>query len=154
MNLLAIDPGPKFSAFAVMEDTRIRHAAKVPTETLLANCTACCPINVVCEHLQCFGLAVGAEVFETAYYIGAFRQKCLERGIAFHRVFRSEVKMALCHSMKANDSNIRQAILDLYGGKEKAIGKKANPGPLYGVSGDMWSALAVGLTWLEKQKLK
>jgi hypothetical protein len=46
---------------------------------------------------------------------------------------------------QAKDANIRQAILDRFGGKEKAIGKKANPGPLYGVKSHLWSALAVAL---------
>lgn len=35
-------------------------------------------------------------------------------------------------------------------GKEKAIGKKATPGPLYGVVGDEWAALAVAVTWWDQ----
>jgi hypothetical protein len=38
-----------------------------------------------------------------------------------------------------------QAILDIYGGKEFAVGRKAQQGPLYGISSHMRSALAVGL---------
>ena len=30
-----------------------------------------------------------------------------------------------------------------------AIGTKKNPGPLYGVTGDVWAAIAVGLAWRE-----
>lgn len=39
-----------------------------------------------------------------------------------------------------------------YGGKERAIGKKATPGKLYGVSADVWQALAVALTWADVRK--
>ena len=45
--------------------------------------------------------------------------------------------------------NIRTAILDRFGGKDSAIGKKANPGVLYGLSGDCWSALAIAITFHE-----
>jgi len=55
------------------------------------------------------------------------------------------VKLHLCGSARAKDTNIRQALIDRYGGSA-AIGKKAAPGPLYGVSKDVWSALAVAVT--------
>jgi hypothetical protein len=45
-------------------------------------------------------------------------------------------------------TNIRKAIIDLYGPNEKRVlGTKKEPGPLYGVSGDGWAALGVGLTF-------
>ena len=61
--------------------------------------------------------------------------------------------MYLCHSMKAKDGNIRQAILDLYGGKDVALGNKKRPGPLYGVSKDIWAALAVAITYCGMNKI-
>ncbi len=63
------------------------------------------------------------------------------------RIKRLEVKIHLCHDSRAKDANIRQAILDRFGGKEKAIGRMATPGPLMGVSGDLWAALAVAITF-------
>ena len=59
--------------------------------------------------------------------------------------------MRLCNSMRAKDANVRQAILDRFGGKAAAIGRKRQPGPLYGIAGDLWAALAVGITWWENQ---
>ena len=57
-----------------------------------------------------------------------------------------EVKMNLCHSAKANDADIRQALIDRFGpGKQKAIGLKGSPGPLYGVSKHCWAALALAV---------
>jgi hypothetical protein len=58
--------------------------------------------------------------------------------------------MCLCGATKAKDSNIRQAIMDRYGSaREKAIGRKATPGPLYGVSKDIWAAIGVAITFDE-----
>jgi hypothetical protein len=38
------------------------------------------------------------------------------------------------------------ALLDRFGGKSQAVGLKAHKGPLYGISRDVWSALAIALT--------
>jgi len=57
-------------------------------------------------------------------------------------VYRKEVKIYLCGSMKAKDPNIRQALIDRLGDP----GTKKNPGPTYGVKSHAWSALAVAVT--------
>jgi hypothetical protein len=68
-------------------------------------------------------------------------------------MFRREVKLHLCGQARAKDPNVRQALIDRFGpGREKAIGTKKQPGPLYGVSADVWSALAVAVTWSELQR--
>jgi len=57
------------------------------------------------------------------------------------------VKLHLTQTRRAKDANIRQALIDRYGpGKALAVGLKATPGPLYGLTGDCWSALAVAVT--------
>jgi hypothetical protein len=60
---------------------------------------------------------------------------------------RRAVKLALCGDSRAKDANIRQALIDRFGGKDAAIGRKAAPGPLYGISRDVWSALAIAVTY-------
>ena len=63
--------------------------------------------------------------------------------------------MHLCGSAKAKDSNIRQAIIDRYGGDPKrCIGTKKAPGPLYGISADQWAALALALTAAENPDIR
>jgi hypothetical protein len=47
--------------------------------------------------------------------------------------------------MRAKDANVRQAILDRFGGKDKAIGKKGCYGPLRSIKSHLWSALAIAL---------
>jgi hypothetical protein len=48
--------------------------------------------------------------------------------------------------MKAKDANVRQALIDRYGGKAEAIGTVKKQGPLYRVKSHAWQALAVAVT--------
>ena len=59
---------------------------------------------------------------------------------------RRAVKLALCGDSRAKDANIRQALIDRFGGSA-AVGRKAAPGPLYGITRDVWSALAIAVTY-------
>lgn len=148
MRILSIDPGPTESAYVVYDGVRVGDFAKVPNDILLMLCEGQTETLVI-EQVAAMGMAVGAEVFETVFWSGRFVQAW--RG-NWDRVKRHEVKMALCGNMKAKDANIRQAIIDRYGGKDSAIGKKKTPGPLYGLSGDCWSALAVAITYCEREQ--
>ena len=108
------------------------------------------PDTLAVEMVESFGMAVGKEVFETVFWVGRFCQAWEPND--WHRVYRKEVKIHLCRSHRAKDGNIRQALIDRFSdgrGKDVAIGKKANPGPLFGVSADSWSALAVAVTYAE-----
>lgn len=131
------------------------------------------------EMVASYGMAVGQTVFDTCAVIGRLEQYITglvnmgEINLNYylvagniHRIYRKKTSaeginsttMELCKSTRAKDKNVRQAIIDIYpasgGGKTPQIGTKKEPGPLYGVSGDAWSAIAVGLTlqkWLERR---
>jgi hypothetical protein len=148
--ILAIDPGPEQSAYVELSGTSIRDFGKMDNAELLRKLDRASWVgdHVAIEMIASYGMPVGAEVFETCVWIGRFMQACGNTPIT--RIPRLQVKNNLCHSSRANDANIRQALIDRFGGKERAIGKKAAPGPLFGVSGDVWAALAVGLTWMDQ----
>lgn len=155
MKLLAIDPGNSLSAYVIL-DTETRHLdrkGKVPNETMRGILKS--PVvtfdAVVIEQIAAMGMAVGAEVFETCVWSGRFIERAVERQVPWHRLKRNEIKIHLCGSMRAKDPNIRQALIDRFGGSA-AIGKKKTPGPLFGVSNDVWSALAVAMTWADTHK--
>jgi len=150
--VLAIDPGPVESAFVRMIEGRIHDHGKLPNADLLRKLDSAAYVGdaVAIEMIASYGMPVGAEVFETCVWIGRFMQACGNTPIK--RITRIAVKNHLCHSSKAKDANIRQALIDRFGGPD-AIGKKAKQGPLYGVSGDVWSALAVAVTWIDQQEL-
>jgi Holliday junction resolvasome RuvABC endonuclease subunit len=146
---MGIDPGPSETAWVIWETNgfRVQLHGKTPNQDLGSYFFALHhPDLVAIEMIQSFGMAVGAEVFETCVWIG----RLMERAAAAHvadvrRVFRLAVKMHLCHNSRAKDGNIRQALIDRLG----APGTKKNQGPTYGIAGDVWSALAVAITAME-----
>ena len=152
--LLAIDPGPTRSAWLTLNPTTggIRNVGTSANEDLLALirndvAPATGPVQlVVIEKVEGFGMPVGAEVFETVFWSGRFAEAASP--IRVDRIGRKAVKIHLCGSMRAKDPNIRQALIDRYGGSS-AIGRKATPGPLYGIAGDQWAALAVAVTYAD-----
>lgn len=144
-SILAIDPGTTQSAWLRYEGDRPAGFGITANDVLLrALRTGGLPDVVVIEKVESFGMAVGAEVFDTVLWAGRFAE-------AAHRVPvvwlpRRTVKLALCADSRAKDANIRQALIDRFGG-QAAIGRKAAPGPLYGISRDVWSALAIAVTY-------
>ena len=148
MTVIGIDPGPEVSAYVMWNGTvimaygKLRNFAVVELLKIKDSADHC-----VIEKIASFGMPVGAEVFETVYWSGIFAHAFgLER---VSRITRLAVKNHLCHSSRAKDGKIRQALIDRFGG-EKAIGRNATPGPLYGIAGDEWSALAVAVTWYDQ----
>lgn len=151
MRVLAIDPGPRKSAYCFVENGW-PHAGDICGNEELKWRNASedqSAVTLVIERMACFGMPVGQEVFDTVFNYGRLVESWESRGGSWAFLTRGEVKMHICKSMRAKDANIRQALLDRFGGKEKAIGKKKNPGPLYGFRADMWSALAIGLTYCD-----
>jgi hypothetical protein len=152
--VLAIDPGPKESAWIVWDSARPVAAVAFgfdPNEDLIFRvndpvcvCGDTIPNAMAIEMVQSFGMAVGAEVFETVYWIGRFCQAWEPK--PFTRVFRKDVKMHLCGTHRAKDPNIRQALIDRFG----PPGTKKEKGRTYGISGHLWSALAVAVTFCDK----
>lgn len=150
MILLAIDPGPVESALVVYDGHVPVDWMKRPNEQIRAALGATSDALAI-EMIASYGMAVGAEVFSTCVWIGRFAE-CWERwhGCPPRYVFRRDVKLHICHDSRAKDANVRQALIDRFGpGKELAIGKKASPGPLYGMAGDCWAALGVAITAAE-----
>ena len=94
-----------------------------------------------------YGMAVGADVFETCVWIGRFAERLAGRGVERDLVKRLPVKVHHCHSAKATDSNIRQALVDRFalGQPNHGKGTKAEPGWFHGFAADVWAAYALGV---------
>lgn len=149
--ILGIDPGPEESAFCLWDGETIRLASIESNFSIAENLlTISEGAAVACEHMQCFGMAVGASVFETAYWIGDFRAACRVAGTRFIRVLRSEVKMHICNSMRAKDPNIRAALIDRFG----PPGTKKEPGTTYLLKKHLWSAFAVAVMIQDREELE
>jgi hypothetical protein len=103
--------------------------------------------SLAIEMIASYGMAVGHEIFETCVWIGRFQQAWRDPA-AVRLVYRRDVKLHLCGNARAKDPNVWQALVDKFGGSA-AVGKKAAPGPLYGVKSHARAALAVAVTATE-----
>ena len=156
MYILAIDPGNTQSGYAIIEmpEFKLIDFGKIDNDELVEQIKfKLMPFQndseIVIEKIASYGMAVGKDVFDTCIWIGRFQQAFDNKEV--HFVYRKDEKMTLCNSMKAKDSNIRQALIDRYAKFDFKNGKggKNKPDVFYGVSKDVWQAIAVGVTWYE-----
>lgn len=145
MRVIAIDPGCSESAWVAYHPNgvkAIRGYGKCTNQEMRnglvhpeqdAN-------HLAIEMIASYGMPVGKEVFETVLWIGRFIEAW---GKPYTLIYRKDVKLYLCNSVRAKDANIRQALIDKFG----TPGTKQNPGATYGISKDVWSALAVAVTF-------
>lgn len=160
--IFAIDPGNVQSGYAIIEmpDFNLVKFGKVDNGELLLllekyGGRRWCygdPHVFAIEKIASYGMAVGKDVFDTCIWIGQFVHALKDWNKAY--VYRKDEKIYLCGSMKAKDSNIRQELINRYAKHDFKNGKgtKKNPDTFYGVSKDVWQAIAVGVTYYEMQK--
>ena len=175
--ILAIDPGPESSGVVVYDSDEhtVDLAAEMNNRALLGKLEL---LNIdaerlVIEDIVSYGMAVGESTFETVKWMGRFDHAWEHAhdgaGCAPNRadyLNRRDIKTVICGGSTFRDPNtgaqvgvkdkhIRAALLERFpstgGGKTPAIGTKGEPGPLYGVKGHMFSALAVALAWCDIQ---
>lgn len=163
MKILGIDPGNKLSAYCVYEvDTHKVYAkGKIENQKLhlmlhgkekdlrVRDCAV-----LAIEYMHSMGMPQSQDVLDTQFFAGrlveAWTGGWLKNEPTWHPVKRRDVKLTICNNPRAKDKNIRQSLLDMFpaigGGNVPQVGTKAKPGPLYGVSNDVWSALAIAIT--------
>jgi hypothetical protein len=155
MKIYAIDPGNDFSAFCIIDADTLRPLLfdKRPNKEVLRDIKDTSPVEdyrAVIEMVESYGMAVGKEVYETVFWIGRFYE-ALTCKCPVDRIYRKEVKLHICGTTRAKDTNIRQALIDRFAKHDFKNGKGTvkNKDWFYGFSKDIWSAYAVGLTYIE-----
>ena len=148
--IFAIDPGTEQSGLVIMVDGRVTSACIHANAEVLDELRIHASTPVAIEMIASYGMAVGKEVFETCVWIGRFIEAAGQDRVRL--VYRKDVKLHLCGSPRAKDANIRQALIDKWGGKAVAVGNSKKPGPLYGVKSHAWAALGVAVTALETKQ--
>lgn len=155
MFVVGIDPGNEKSAVVVYDSVndRVDTAFIDRNEQILLwindNFSVFVPYCMIgIERVESYGMAVGETVFETVHWAGRFHQAIINRykNVNIKRIKRHEIKMHLCHTTRAKDTNIRQVLIDRFG----PPGNKKTPGKTYGVIKDMWAALAVAVVCFDK----
>ena len=178
--ILALDPGTKRTGWCFLVDGEPKHwctekGGNVENKEIYPIIKAFdCP--VIIENVSSYGASVGQTTFDTVNWIGRFTRETENLGLPWDYVTRQEVKLVLLQTPRATDVQVRQKLIDLFGGLDKAIGGKkcrfckgkkwtgrshdpcedcnvtgyeTAPGPLKGITGHTWSALAVGFVgWL------
>lgn len=169
MRILGIDPGTTESAWCLLgHDGTLDGFGKEPNDDVLAKFSFPRLYRlvdvVVIETIEPrYGVMMGNETITTAIWIGRFLQAVADRHLPAHLLKRSEILRHLGvvttrrkgEKVRSADSGMRDALIDRYGGdggKAVAIGRKASPGPLHGVSKDVWSALAVACCYADQQE--
>ena len=171
MSLLALDPGSTQSGLVEYDyrTNSVLHHRVVDNEAILQLIYLGHGVQkfdyLALEMIASYGMSVGKTVFETCIWIGRFIQQW--GGKNYTLIPRHDIKMHLCHTKNSSNANVREALIDRWGGPAVAIGnekvsiecagKKAKlgrtaKGPLFGVASHEWSALAVAVTWQDKHR--
>ncbi len=155
MIIYAVDPGSKKSAIVRFDiaERRVIEKYKIDNFAMLGllRSRKADAQHLAIEMAESFGAKVWGQVFTTVLWTGRF----IEAWQGEHTlVTRREVKMTIANSGRAKDPQIRNALIEMWGGKDRAIGTKADPGPLFGLTADCWAALAIGETWRQNSFAK
>lgn len=150
MRIIGIDPAPEQSGIVILDDGDKEHPIRL--HDIKGNGSLRCFLGMknprwkeehdyilAIETVASYGMPVGKSIFVTCIWIGRFIEAW---GSFYCLVTRPQVTEFICHSTKAGDSHVRQALIDRYG----EPGVKKDPGPTHGVVKDEWSALAVATT--------
>lgn len=148
--ILAIDVGTTETGYCLMDKDTYKPIkfGKINNEELLKIVKEEKYDELVYEEFQSYGMPIGVSTITSITWNGRYIQSALDREKKVNFVYRKDEKINLCGSIKAKDSNIRQALIDRFG----EVGVKKTPGFFYGFKKDIWAAFAVGCTYLDKQK--
>lgn len=177
MNLCAIDPGSKESGYVRFLGDKIHDFGKIENEALLGMIRRDALMDeYVIEQIKTYGMSMPDSVLDTVRFSGRFEEAAIHTGAVVHYLTRVAVRVHWCKSTKAKDGNVRQALIDFYGGDDIAIGGvkcpeckgkglkglgkargpcpvcsgsrfKHPPGPLHDFKADIWQACALGMAW-------
>ena len=158
--VLAIDPGDVQSAFTFMESATYEplYFDKLPNEDAVVaiknyinQYRGYMADEVAIEMIASYGMAVGKTVFETCVMIGRFYQIFTDMGLKVRFIYRKDVKMNVCGSTAAKDSNIRVALIDRFAKHDlkRGTGTMKDPDWFYGFRQDVWAAYAVGVSYID-----
>ena len=153
----AIDPGPRTSGWVRYDSLKRRVVAscsELPRAEVLRNVIAYYTSILVVEDVAFYGQRVGHEVHATIKLIGAVEDRAYTAGAGvidrFVTLTRPEVIRHFCGVRNAPKGQVNAALYDRFGGSRKAaVGTKAQPGPLYGMTGHAFDALALAVAYAE-----
>lgn len=177
MKIMAIDPGTTESAYVILDNQyQILSADKVGNDVILSIIADAPGLDaVIIEDIEprysssdrsAAGAVMGQSTIETIKAFGRFSWQAALRGLMVGSIFRRDERSCLVPTKrnglpplpetapKHADGQIRASLIRRFArhDQERGRGTKANPDTFYGFCGDMWQAMAVGVTWLDREK--
>ena len=158
MIVLGIDPGEKKSGVVLFDNIENRvlwaHEKDVQElERILQYGWNEMPDRIVCENIVPMGVPFSSNLRATCRHIDRLELIAEQRAIQWVFITRNEVKVTLCGRCKGvKDANVSCAVQERFGGRKAALGTKKQPGPLHGVSGHCWQALAAVIAATDSSK--
>ncbi len=162
MLILGVDPGTRESGWCLYDSDAGRpvrgecgHDNNEYVLTIIPFKSDCVVDVTVIERPTLYGKG-GEALVETVIWAGRFFQAA---GYAARFMTRGEVckHWSVNGLGKGKDAIINQKLVDRFGGidgKKKAVGTKASPGPLFGVTGHSRQALALAIAYAETKITK
>lgn len=157
--IVALDPGNTLTGYVVAEHDgreirRILEKDKINNELVYGVLLKYKGYALAVEMIASYGMPVGAEVFETCVWIGRYLEyaRALRLASDIQLIYRKEEKLYLCGYLTAKDRDITRALVERYarGAPNYGKGTKGMPGFFYGFRADMWAAMAVATTYIDK----
>lgn len=109
--------------------------------------------EVAIEMIASYGMPVGKEVFDTCVWIGRYLQECKNENKIVSQIYRKDIKVHLCNSTKAKDSNVIQSLVDRFADTNThgkyGKGTIKNKGFFFGFGADVWQAFAVAVYYYD-----
>ena len=158
MIILGIDPGENKSGVVLFDAKANRvlwaHEKDVQElERILQYGWNEMPDVIVCENIVPMGVPFSSNLRATCRHIDRLEFIAEARKIQWVFITRNQVKMTLCGRCKGvKDAHVSCAVQERFGGRKAALGTKKQPGPLYGVSGHCWQALAAVIAATDSSK--
>lgn len=160
MRLLAIDPGTTHSGFVVLNTVTYtpeffgkwenRRVAEVIMRNLEYD-------EIVLEQIVLYGNA-GKTTADTLEWIGRFKERAEELGHTIHLLSRQKVKNTLLGKLPqkkkgdpSHDSLVRKYVIEAL---HPLYDLHHNPGPLQGITEDIWQACGLALAYLKLEDAK
>jgi hypothetical protein len=140
---ISIDPGNELSAYVVFDEKNEKPIEfnKLPNEEVLKVIDKWKDKTdkLSIEMVAAFG-AGSASLFDTCVWIGIFSERYGRTKVQY--IFRKTYIAFLLGNARANDSHVRQYLIQRYGDINKT---KQKGNILEGIKADMWQALAIAV---------
>lgn len=103
---------------------------------------------MVYEEFQSYGNMVGVSTITSITWNGRYIQSSLDQNKEVIPIFRKDIKKNICGSARTKDKDIRASLIERFG----VVGTKGSQGFFYGFKSDIWSAYALGVTYIDFKK--